>query len=93
MKRLLISLFLVLVLMVTFAAPICADSEKSNMPGKAADLGPWKGLWNFLRIGQGLGNGNGSPMAWGIGVSVRHAIFNIMNGEPPAHNWNGPEPW
>jgi len=91
LKKLIVSLILVVLLTVTFAAPAFADED--NMPGKAAELGRWKGLWNFFRIGWGWGNGNGSPVGWGIGVSIRHAIFNIMDGEPPAHNWNGPEPY
>ena len=89
MKKLLTSFIIVVVLITIFATPAFADSE-NNMPGKAADLGLWKGLWNSLyRIGWGwhMGNGNDNQVGWGIGVSVRHAIFNIMDGEPPAHNW------
>ncbi len=48
MKKLLISLLLAVVLTVTFVTPAFADSEKSRMPGKAAGLGDWLGLWNAL---------------------------------------------
>ncbi len=48
MKKLLISLLLAVVLTVTFVTPAFADSEQSRMPGKAAGLGDWLGLWNAL---------------------------------------------
>ena len=48
MKKLLISLLLAVVLIMTFTTPAFANDGKGNMPGQAAD--GWQGLWNAFTI-------------------------------------------
>ncbi len=71
MKKLLTSFIIGVVLITIFATPAFADSEKSNMPGKAAD--GWQGLCNALTI-------------IAFGINQGHAfdsIFGVINGYPP----------
>jgi hypothetical protein len=86
MKKLLISLFLAVVLTVTFVAPASADSGNSNMPGEAANLGLfWLGLWNAKNTIIDLlpDTSRAVDVIWGYG------IFGVINGHPPGKPSSG----
>ena len=68
MKKLIISLILAILLTATFITPAFADDGKGNMPGKAADLGLWHGLWNAVYRTYG----------WGVFMSGGNAAYNSV---------------
>ena len=90
MRKLLVALILALILSLTFATPAFADDGKGNMPGKAGDLGNFRGLWNAFRcIGMGFWiNGFYPPSQPCVGAWLRH--WDIRDGQPPAKpHWAG----
>ncbi|MFC1987326.1 hypothetical protein ACFLVH_02120 [Chloroflexota bacterium] len=92
MKKILISLFLSIVLTITFAIPAFADEGNGNMPGKSADMGIKRGILNGLYLHLGWGSWISSVMSGGNAnaglapgwYAKNHSFSHILNGEPPA---------
>ncbi len=87
MKKLLLIVILVIVMSLTFTAPAFADDGKGNMPGKAADLGLWLGLWNgFGRMGWGLTMSGGKATA-ASARACQVIYYYLINGQSPESPW------
>lgn len=88
MKKLLVALILAVILSMTLATPAFAGDGNGNMPGKAGDMGYFRGLLNAWRsIGMGFWiNHFYPPSSPCVGAWMQQS--DVRAGQPPGKpNW------